>query len=84
MIKYRAAYGRIVPIEVAGETAKFVILTNGRREAKTGVGCYWRDTFEEAKQAMLECRIRELRNQEIHLKAAMEEVAKVEAMEEGR
>lgn len=56
---YRASFGRIEKVEIVKETDKFVFIkskikTSGIKEAKTSNYYAYRDTFEEAKQFLVD------------------------------
>lgn len=50
MIKYRLdRWGDIEKTKIERETAKFIVLANGMREAKSGSWSSWHDSFAVAK-----------------------------------
>jgi len=49
MIKYRVRFNRIERVNVERETEKFVVLPDGKREAKRTDRSNWFDSWEEAK-----------------------------------
>ena len=53
-IWYKAVFGRIEEVEVVRETEKFIVLSNGRREAINTDWYWYRKDREQAKQAMIE------------------------------
>lgn len=76
MLKYKTRWGGVEPVEVEGETEKFVII-QGRREAKRSEwSCYF-DSFEEAKAHLVASAENAVTDAEQRLSAANKELALV-------
>jgi len=54
MIKYLTKFNRVEKVEVAGETEHFVKLLNGRKEAKKTDWSAYFDSFDDAKNSLVE------------------------------
>ncbi len=78
--KYLAKFGTITRVEIRSETDKFITLPNGRREAKTSDWCWYGDTFEEAKAAMLASATRDTANAQATLLHYQNKQAKIQAL----
>lgn len=60
-IWYEALFGEIRKVEIERETNKFVILQmNKRRDAKDSDWRWFRPTFEEAKQCLVDQKTKEI------------------------
>lgn len=84
MLKYRTYWGKITPIEVIRETEKTVVLPGHRgreiREAKRSEWQNWHDTWEDARQFLLnkaQSRVDSLRAQ---LERAKGELGNIKGM----
>jgi hypothetical protein len=78
---YELWLDRINPIEVESETAKFVVLTNGRRMAKDAYSVI-RPTFEECKAKAVERAHAKLERAKQELDRARSHLANMQALKE--
>jgi hypothetical protein len=73
MIKYKVTFqDTIVPVEVAGETEKMVVLKNGKRKKKKVADerfCYF-DSLEEAHSAWVDKCLRAVNRAKSNVKLA--------------
>lgn len=60
MYMYKVWLGRIDKVEINGQTKQFVILPNGRREAKDSGWRSWHPYFQTAKNRLLADTVKEL------------------------
>lgn len=82
MIKYRTRFREIEAIEVARETAGFVVMTGtrARKEAKRSDWSNWHDTWEDAHRFLLRIARERVVGTEADLKMAKSNLATIEAI----
>lgn len=81
MIKFKAYCGKITRVEIAKETAKQVVFANGRREYRHSKWVSYHDTFEDAKNYMLDACQRKIDSLEHNLRKRLRERDEIKAME---
>lgn len=82
MIKYLAKFNRVEKLEVTGETDHFVKLLNGRKEAKKTDWSAYFDSFDDAKNSLVDKaqnRVDSLRRQ---LETANGELGQIKGIKE--
>lgn len=73
-------WGAIEEVDIASDTASFVVMQNGRKEKKiTDWRCYFK-TYEAAKNWRIRFAERELRQAEQQLQLKKEKLAAAEAL----
>lgn len=86
MIKYRARFEEITKHEIVKETAKQVVYKtergHERREAKETDWYIWKDSFDEAKQALLDRKQEAVDKHTRFLNQAIEQLEKVRGLHE--
>jgi len=82
VIKYLTKFNRVEKVEVVGETEHFVKLLNGRKEAKKTDWSAYFDSFDDAKNSLVEKaqkRVDSLRRQ---LESANGELGQIKGIKE--
>jgi len=82
VIKYLTKFNKVEKVEVVGETEHFVKLLNGRKEAKRTDWSNYFDSFDDAKNSLVEKaqkRVDSLRRQ---LEAANGELGQIKGIKE--
>ena len=85
MIKYRAGISydpEIKKIEVVRETDKFVFITEANRQAKDSTDYSWFDTWEEAKNHLLDVYGERVLTARRRLQVANSKLGNVKGMKE--
>jgi len=82
MIKYKQQWDRIKKIEIERETDHFVFLKDGRREAKVANYVSYFNTFEEAKEHIINKAKGKVRHYEHQLQNAKEDLDDANALTE--
>lgn len=87
MIKYKASawWPRIEKVEIVSETEKFVTIQYGnrtRREAKLSNDSGFFDTFEEAKQFIVDYRLKRVESAQEILSREIEKLAEAQELKE--
>jgi hypothetical protein len=77
---YRVSDSGISPVEVIGETEKFVTLMNNRREAKESTYYSYHNTWKEAHDKMLADAAGKLRAVEKQLERARTKLTEIKKM----
>jgi hypothetical protein len=80
MKKYRAQFYKIEEIEVLRETEKQVVLMNGLRESKTTEWQSWHDSFEDAKQHLIDAAQKDIDSINTRLNFAKERLEKINSL----
>ena len=81
--KFKAIMGRIEEVEVVRETAKQVVVNGSfgeERRVKESDWCSYHDTYEQAKQWIVNKEQERVNKAEIKLKCAQEELEKAKAL----
>jgi len=82
VIKYLTKFNKVEKVEVVGETEHFVKLLNGRKEAKRTDWSNYFDSFDDAKNSLVEKaqkRVDSLRRQ---LESANGELGQIKGIKE--
>jgi len=84
MVKFRcfSAGYKIEEIEILGETEHFVKLTNGRKDAKRSGAYNYFDTFQEAKDFLIDVAENKVRSLRLALERANGELGQIKGLKE--
>jgi hypothetical protein len=84
MIKYRCfARGcNIEKVDVVSQTERFVKLSNGRKDAKRSSGYNYFDSFDEAKEFLIEIAENKVRSLRLQLDRANGELGQIKGIKE--
>jgi hypothetical protein len=82
MFKYKTGSTKIEKVEVAGETDHFVKLLNGRKEAKRSDWSNYFDSFDNAKNYLLEKAERKVSSLRRQLESANGELGQIKGIKE--
>lgn len=80
MIRYRTWFGKVEALEIEKETAQ-TVTRNGKREEKRSVWWNWHETFEDAKQFLIDDAQREVDMLRTRLEMAEGKLENAEGME---
>lgn len=80
MIKYRTYLQRIETVEIARETEKQVVLMGGRRSNKIGDYEGYFDTWDQAKQHLLDKTECEVQERKASLEYAKDKLGNIKGM----
>ena len=82
MIKYLTKFNRVEKVEVAGETDHFVKLLNGRKEAKQSDWCSYFDSFDDAKNYLIDKAQKRVDSLRRSLESANGELGQIKGIKE--
>ena len=82
MIKYLAASKKIVIVEVVGETDRFVKLINGRKESKMAERRIYCNTFDDAKNFLVDNAQKKVYSLRLQLERAKGELGQIKGIKE--
>ena len=80
MKKYRTQFDEIKEIEVLRETEKQIVLMSGLRESKTTEWQSWHDSFEDAKQHLIDAAQKDIDSINTRLNFAKERLEKINSL----
>jgi len=82
VIKYLTKFNRVEKVEVAGETDHFVKLLNGRKEAKQSDWCSYFDSFDDAKNYLIDKAQKRVDSLRRSLESANGELGQIKGIKE--
>jgi hypothetical protein len=82
MKKYRTAFCSIEAIEIRSETERYVVLESGKRESKVSDWICWHDSFEDAKNHLIDAAQKDINSINKRLEYAKERLEKINNLTE--
>ncbi len=84
MIKYRCFTrgNNVEKVEIVSQTEHFVKLSNGRKDAKRSSGYNYFDSFNEAKEFLIESAENKVRSLRLQLERANGELGQIKGIKE--